>query len=534
MFHEELRDLLKARQPGIWVVTSEEKEAILAIKNAIDDVDEYEEIYTWSMNEGIKQLTNNTNNTLTYQDISTNPGLAQLNKMLAESNNASLFKSKVWVLKDYHLSLNNPQAIRVIRDVKESPVAKYTPIIIVSPSSEIPLELQKSFKLLDYGTPSIEDIEELIDVWRTQKHQVLNVEEIKTLSKRLFGFTRSEILNMLNLSLVKYDKIDLEIINQKKIEVINESGVLDYKIPKANLNNVGGNENFKEWVDVVEACMTEQAREYGIPAPKGYLSVGIPGTSKSFSAEALAGKWSVPFIKMNMSKINSRFAGETERNMYKALNLVKSSAPCILLIDEVEKALGGYKSSNSSDSGAIARAFGLVLEFLNDNDNGVFVVMTSNDVSQLPPELTRAGRLDAIWYFTLPTLEERKQIIKIHINKLGRDISDSDLNKIAEETDKYTGAEIELIAKSALRRSFLEFVKTGNDDGLTYEILSKAVKEVIPIATSSKEQILSLERWAKNRALFANKDAISNEHAKAIKSSPISTPGLKPLYPKKR
>lgn len=340
MFHKELLDLLKARQPGIWIRTSEEKEVVVAIKNAVDEVAEYDNIYTWSMNEGINQIITDSG-CFEYEVIEKNPGLAALNKFLAESNNSRNYKSRVWVLKDYHLVLNSPQAIRILRDIKESPVAKYTPIIIVSPSSEIPLELQKEFKLLEYPVPSIEDINELVKQWCEAKAQTLTEEELTVLSKRLFGFTRSEILSMLNISFVKYNKIDLDIINQKKIEAINESGVLDYKIPKANLDNVGGNEKFKEWFATVEACMTEEAREYGIPAPKGYLSVGIPGTSKSFSAEAIAGKMAVPFIKLDMSRINSRFAGETERNMRKALNLVSASAPCVLLIDEVEKALGG-------------------------------------------------------------------------------------------------------------------------------------------------------------------------------------------------
>lgn len=208
--------------------------------------------------------------------------------------------------------------------------------------------------------------------------------------------------------------------------------------------------------------------------------------------------------------------------MYKALNIVKSCSPCILLIDEVEKALGGYKSSNSSDSGAIARAFGLVLDFLNDND-GVFVVMTSNDVSQLPPELTRAGRLDAIWYFTLPTLEERKQIFNIHLNKVNQHVSDDIISEIAILTKDYTGAEIELIVKSALRRAYLNKVKTGVDEGITLSTLQQAIKDVIPIAVSSKEQITGLQRWAQNRALFAN----GKEEKETIKKiRPVSLKNL--------
>jgi ATP-dependent 26S proteasome regulatory subunit len=502
VFHQNLLDLLKAREPGIWITTSEEKEVMIAVKNAIDTVEEYENVYTWSLTEGINRLTTE-NNTIHYEQIE-GPSLQKLDAMLKESNNSDLPQSRVWILKDYHLAMSNPMAIRSIRDVKECPTGRYTPIIIISPSNEVPLELQKTFKVLNYDTPSEEDIFELLNLWTNSKDITLQSREQTNIAKRLFGFTRSEILSMLNLSFIKYGTINLEIVNEKKIEIINESGVLDYKVPSASLDNVGGNHKFKEWIDVVEACMTEDAREYGIPAPKGYLSVGIPGTSKSFSAEALAGKWEMPFIKLNMAKITSRYAGETERNMYKALNLVRSCAPCVLLIDEVEKALGGYKSSNSSDSGAIARAFGSVLEFLNDNDNGVFVVMTSNDVSQLPPELTRAGRLDAIWFFGLPTKEERKQILDIHLRKANKSVEDDVLEEMAKSMEKYTGAEIELVVKSSLRRAYLEKIKTGEDKGITPEILQAASEEVVPVAVSSREQIAALENWAKNRALYAN------------------------------
>ena len=502
MFHQNLLNLLKAREPGIWITTSEEKEVMIAVKNAIDTVEEYENVYTWSLTEGINRLTTE-NNTIHYEQIE-GPSLQKLDAMLKESNNSDLPQSRVWILKDYHLAMSNPMAIRSIRDVKECPTGRYTPIIIISPSNEVPLELQKTFKVLNYDTPSEEDFFELLNLWTNSKDITLQSREQTNIAKRLFGFTRSEILSMLNLSFIKYGTINLEIVNEKKIEMINESGVLDYKVPSASLDNVGGNHKFKEWIDVVEACMTEDAREYGIPAPKGYLSVGIPGTSKSFSAEALAGKWEMPFIKLNMAKITSRYAGETERNMYKALNLVRSCAPCVLLIDEVEKALGGYKSSNSSDSGAIARAFGSVLEFLNDNDNGVFVVMTSNDVSQLPPELTRAGRLDAIWFFGLPTKEERKQILDIHLRKANKPVEDDVLEEMAKSMEKYTGAEIELVVKSSLRRAYLEKIKTGEDKGITPEILQAASEEVVPVAVSSREQIAALENWAKNRALYAN------------------------------
>lgn len=519
MFYQELLDLLKAREPGIWITTSEEKEVIVSLKNAIDTVGEYETVYTFSITEGISEVRTQ-DGLITYDKIEGTNNMMALAKMLQESNNAEFTKSRVWILKDYHLLFSNPNSLRLLRDLKESPTARYTPIIIISPSSEVPLELQKTFKVMNYDVPKQEDIFELLNVWTNSKNITLDEKEQTNISKRLFGFTRSEIIKMLNLSFVKYNTINLDIVNEKKIEMINESGVLDYKIPKASLDNVGGNRKFKDWVSTMEACMTEEAKEYGIPAPKGYLSVGIPGTSKSFSAEAIAGKWNVPFIKLNMAKITSRYAGETERNMYKALNLVRSCAPCVLLIDEVEKALGGYKSSNASDSGAIARAFGNVLEFLNDNDNGVFVVMTSNDVSQLPPELTRAGRLDAIWFFGLPTVEEREQILNIHLQKTNKAVSSLSIHKAALEMQDYTGAEIELVVKSALRKAYLNKVTTNEDKGITFEVLQEAIKEVVPVAVSSREQIVSLQRWAKNRALFANDEEVNKSDALPKRPAP--------------
>lgn len=304
MFQQDLIDLLQAREPGIWIRSSEEKEVLLNIRNALEFVIEYDYIYTWSISEGAEQLIDEDDGNIMAVPIPQSMGLNGLNNLLSESNSKTLEKSKVWVLKDYHLALNNPQAIRIIRDLKESPIAKYTPIIIISPSSEIPLELQSTFKLIEYDVPCEEDIVYLIKAWGEPKEIALDEEEYNLLAKRLYGFTRSEIIKMLNISYVKYKYIDLDIITQKKIEVIKESGVLDYKEPVANLDDVGGNNKFKEWIEVVEACMTEDAKAYGIPSPKGYLSVGIPGTSKTFSAEALAGKWGIPFIKLNMAKIN--------------------------------------------------------------------------------------------------------------------------------------------------------------------------------------------------------------------------------------
>lgn len=227
-------------------------------------------------------------------------------------------------------------------------------------------------------------------------------------------------------------------------------------------------------------------------------------------AEALASKMSVPLIKLSLSRVMDRLVGNSEKKIDQALRVAKAVAPCILLIDEVEKALGGVSSSSNTDGGTLSRVFSSILQFLNDNNSGVFVVMTSNDVSQLPPELTRSGRLDAHWYFTLPTEEERREIFAIHLSKVGRSVSDEILNKAIEESENYTGAEIEEIVKVTMRKAFARFRKDGNRD-ITEEDFMSATKEVIPLYNSSKEKIMWLDDWAKGRARKTNYEKVTTE-----------------------
>lgn len=203
-----------------------------------------------------------------------------------------------------------------------------------------------------------------------------------------------------------------------------------------------------------------------------------------------------------MSKIMDKLVGQSERKIEQAFRVAKACAPCVFLWDEVEKMLGGIKSSNSSDSGTTARVFGKCLEFLAEN-NDVFVIMTSNDVSQLPPEFTRAGRLDAMWYFSLPTFEERKEIFRIHLEKTGKDISEELIESSARNSENFTGAEIQETVKIAMRKAYKRFKEDGNNALVEDDVIG-ASKEIIPLYRSSKEKILSLEAWAHGRARNTN------------------------------
>lgn len=197
--------------------------------------------------------------------------------------------------------------------------------------------------------------------------------------------------------------------------------------------------------------------------------------------------------------------GQSEKNMQNAISVIKSCSPCVLLIDEAEKALSGTGSSNKTDGGTLMRVVGQLLEFLSsDKSKDVFTIMTSNDVSQLPPELTRSGRLDVLWYFGLPTEEERLEIFKIHFNKKPVTIEDNVLTYAASITENFTGAEIKECVKVAIRKAFYRYKNDGNSSIIIDDIAS-AKEEIIPVFESSKEKIYALEVYAKNRARHANK-----------------------------
>lgn len=197
-----------------------------------------------------------------------------------------------------------------------------------------------------------------------------------------------------------------------------------------------------------------------------------------------------------------KLVGQSERKIEQAFRVAKACSPCVLLMDEIEKMMGGISSSNSSDSGTLARVFGKTLEFLAE-ENDVFVVMTSNDVSQLPPELTRAGRLDAMWYFSLPTEEERKEIFRIHLGKTGKEITDELIEASARASADFTGAEIAETVKIAMRKAFKRFKQDGVNAILPEDIES-AASEIIPLFKSSEEKIMALEAWARGRARSTN------------------------------
>ncbi len=303
-----------------------------------------------------------------------------------------------------------------------------------------------------------------------------------------------EAENVFAKSLVERRKFDVDVVLSEKEQIIRKSAILEYYRASEAFADVGGLDLLKDWMDKRTVAFTEKARDYGLPAPKGILILGVQGCGKSLSAKSIASLWRLPLLRMDVGKIFGGIVGQSEENIRKAIRVAESTAPNIVWIDELEKGFSGTQSSGISDGGTTARVFGTFLAWLQDKTAPCFVVATANDVSALPPELLRKGRFDEIFFVDLPGEPERAEIFTIHLQKRRRDPAQFDLNALAAATAGYSGAEIEQAVISAMYDAF----NLGRD--ITTEDILKVAGQSVPLSMTMKEKIDMLRYWAGTRA----------------------------------
>ena len=444
----------------------------------------------------------------------------------------------IFIIKDLHLFFNDKDVLRWLRDLKESylPTKKsaYCPIIVTSPVLELPPELEKIFTLFEYPLMSKDEIKEQFSKLIIDKQHGTE-EELNAIAASLTGLTRRECLRAVMHSMASHDdkKVRASDLHEEKKQIVKKSGSLEFIVPQHTLEDMGGCDNFKLWIQKVKESMSEEARQFGVPQPKGAMLVGVPGTSKTVSAEILASYLGVPLLSLNIARVMGSFVGQSEHRILEALRIAKSVSPCVLLLDEMEKTLGGVNSSNQTDSGTLSRVMAQLLNFLQEDNTGIITIMTSNDVSQLPPELTRSGRIDAQWMFDLPNEFERSEIIDIYARKSNLILNDACHTYMVQATENFTGAEIKSAMKEVLVNVFYrqkrEGVKTLTRD-VTIEDIKDAVNNVVTVYKSSKEKIERFKAYASDRYLNASKTI---DEIKAIKSAK-STKVLHASAPKKR
>ncbi len=282
--------------------------------------------------------------------------------------------------------------------------------------------------------------------------------------------------------------------------MIRKSGHLEYFHPKATLDDIGGLDNLKSWLNRRRQSFTKDARDFGLETPRGVLLLGLPGTGKSLAAKAVANAWQLPLLRLDMGKIYGGIVGQSEANIRSALQTAEALAPSILWVDEIEKGLSGMQSSGATDGGTTSRVLGTFLTWMQEKEKPVFVVATANHIAQLPPELLRKGRVDEIFFVDLPVQQDRKDIISIHLKRRNRldDFTQDELDELAIASKGFTGAELEEAVKEAMFLAFDEGHQLNKDDIL------KAIQATSPLSLTMAEMIQDTRAWSKGRAVAAS------------------------------
>jgi len=428
--------------------------------------------------------------------------------------------NSIYVFDNIHSYFNDPQVITSFRVAIRRLKYIKSAIVIFSPIMNIPKELEKELTILEYPMPTTFDI--MTAIQRQLKAKGLQSTHIdEEFGKAMLGLTFQEVETSIRKTLLQFSNITREEIPHliyEKEQIIKKSGYLEYYHPKEDMNSIGGLDNLKKWLINRSKAFNSKAIKFGLTYPKGVMLIGVPGTGKSLSAKAVANLWKMPLLRLDFGKVFGSLVGESENNIRETIKIAESIAPSILWIDEIEKGLAGGRGGEL-DGGTSTRVFGTFLTWLQEKESEVFVIATANDISALPPELLRKGRFDEIFFVDLPTFEERKEILRIAIEKRKHNIDDIDIDNIAQQTQGFSGAEIDEVVNEALFNIY-----DPNDienSKLTTEAILETARDIFPLSRTMRERIQALRKWAKERTKSASKyppEEIPEYHGTKLKS----------------
>ena len=407
----------------------------------------------------------------------------------------------ILILEDFHPYCNdrNPEIVRVLREITRQGTNKT--LILSQPFKFIPEEISKEVALLEIELPTKDTIKTVADNV-IRNYEITNCNYTDKLLEAALGLTVMEAhLAFSKAAIINNRLTDLEVplVIREKENIIKKNGLLEYYHPDKDMNNIGGLDNIKEWIEKRGHAFSSEAKEYGLNIPRGVLLLGVPGCGKSLTAKAIAKAWNFPLLRFDLGKVFGGIVGESERNIRQALEVAKAISPCVLWIDEIEKGFSGVQSSGSSDGGTTSRIFGTFLTWMQEKKEPVFVIATANDISLMPPELLRKGRFDEIFFVDLPSKEERINIFAIHLKNKDREAENFDLEALASASVGFSGAEIEEVINEALFHAFNE------GEEIRTEHISLAIEQICPLSVTMSETITDLRKWAKVRARLAGK-----------------------------
>jgi hypothetical protein len=409
------------------------------------------------------------------------------------------------VFHDLHPYLERPEIRRRLREADRVFADSHSTIILTGVQVPVPPDLASLAARLEIALPELEELRRLVETTARKLESQRRVEidltdrEVEEMAIALKGLDRGEARRVLYQAALRDGKLaaaDLPLILESKRKRVEISGLLEWVDPLPGLTALGGLDNFKSWIGLRAEAYTEAARRFRLDPPRGLLLTGVPGTGKSMAARAVAGEWNLPLLRLDVSRLYDKFIGQTEANLRRALTTAEATAPAVLWIDEIEKALA-TGAGGTADGGLSERILGSLLTWMQERTAQVFLIATANDIDKLPVESVRRGRFDEVFFVDLPAVAARKVIFALHLQKRGRSPEDFDLDRLAHISEGFSGAEIEGVVVAALYHAFSQRQRLSTD------LLLAEIASTRPLARLRPHQIQALRAWGQQHAVPA-------------------------------
>ncbi len=477
-FEQELDLLIRSKYPIIYIPTPEEERAEQLIGTLAESGSPQRAVHVWDFVEGFEDGTGRNNPI----------------QALNEIEKARADVPTIFVMRDLHRFFDDVQVARRLRNLARHLRNSRKTMIILAPTMRIPQDLAEEITVLDLVPPSAEEIAAELDTTLEQVPIRLTPGGRDALIKACQGLTIMRIRLALARAVASYSRIDdraIPLMLEEKKQRIRRTEVLEFWPTTETMEDIGGLDILKGWLEQRAAAFTAEAHEYGLPYPRGILLVGIQGTGKSLSAKATASLWQLPLLRLDIGRLMGGLVGESEAKTREMIRIAEAMAPCVLFIDELDKGFAGLGASFVGDSGTSARVFGTILTWMEEKSSPVFIAATANSVESLPSEVLRKGRFDEIFFIDLPSERERREIFEVHLTKVRPNrLRDFDLEQLAFQSEGFSGAEIEQAIYEAMHFAFSQRREFSTEDIL------RAMAQIVPLSKTAQERIIRMQEWA--------------------------------------
>jgi hypothetical protein len=488
-----LQTLLASRVALVVIESREETRALELVKDAAIRAQRGKNwgVFQWTVTEGLLRIDVDLGGPQRT--------LAQPEQLLKHIKSTTM--AGIYVLLDFHPYLENPLFVRTLKDIAQEYKRCARTVVLISHEMTLPKELDHLAARFKMELPDKKERHAIVmrmgREWAQQKGGMprIDVKVVEKMVDNLAGLALHDVERLARQAIFNDGALtedDLKPLLAAKYQLLNRGGTLSFEPDTARFAEVGGMKNLRRWILQRKAAFDGSAP--GLDAPKGVLLLGVQGCGKSLAARAAAGVLGVPLVRLDFGALYSKWHGESEKNLRESLTSAEALAPCVLWLDEIEKAL----STGEGDSGTSRRVLGAFLTWLAEQRARVFIVATANDITALPPELVRKGRFDEIFFVDLPSSAARLEILGIHCKKRNVALSAQEMQALVARCEGFSGAEIEQAVVSALYSAHADNQKCDA------RLIAGELEATRPLSVVLGEKIAELRSWAQGRTVPAD------------------------------